>query len=78
MNTKTRIQKLESVMPGTVETDRRRFMQEVRLEGNKYFIDAARVDAVTYKKEFAEYLKNKRDHTPAEIITHLSYADGVQ
>ena len=77
MNTKTRITKLESAKPGQVETDNRHFMQEVRTEGNKFYIDGVQVGETKYKKELAEYLRlRKNNNIPAEIVVNL--ADGVQ
>ena len=77
MNTKTRIAKLESTKPESVETDNRHFMQEVRTEGNKFYIDGVQVDEAKYKKELTEYLRlRKNNNIPAEIVVKL--ADGVQ
>ena len=77
MNTKTRIAKLENAKPGQVETDNRHFMQEVRTEGNKFYIDGVQVDEAKYKKELTEYLRlRKNNNIPAEIVVTL--ADGVQ
>lgn len=77
MSTKARITKLESAKPGKVETDNRHFMQEVRTEGNKFYIDLVQVDEAKYKKELAEYLQlRKNNNIPVEIVVNL--ADGVQ
>ena len=77
MNKKTRIAKLENAKPGQVETDNRHFMQEVRTEGNKFYIDGVQVDEAKYKKELTEYLRlRKNNNIPAEIVVKL--ADGVQ
>jgi hypothetical protein len=79
MNTRTRIQKLENVKSGQVATDNRTFTQEVRTEGNKYFIDGVQVDEAKYNKELAEYLRlRKNKNIPAEIVVNLSYLDGDQ
>lgn len=77
MNTKTRIQKLESVKRDTVETDNRTFTQEVRTDSHKFFIDAAQVDEAKYKKELTEYMRlRKNNNIPVEIVVNL--ADSVQ
>lgn len=77
MNTKARITRLESAKPGQVETDSRHFMQEVRTEGNKFYIDGVQVDEAKYKKELTEYLRlRKNNNIPTEIVVNL--ADGVQ
>lgn len=77
MNTKARITRLESAKPGQVETDNMHFMQEVRTESHKFYIDGVQVDETKYKKELAEYLRlRKNNNIPAEIVVNL--ADGVQ
>lgn len=76
MNTKTRIQRLEGVMPGA-ETNNRLFTQEIRSESHKCFIDGVEVDEAKYKKELAEYLRLRTNkNIPAKIVYNL--ADGVQ
>ena len=78
MNTKTRIQKLESVKRDTVETHYRQFVHEVRRGGDLFFIGALKVDKATYTKGLAEYMCVRDTRVPAEIIVNCTYADGVQ
>jgi hypothetical protein len=71
MNTKARIQKLESVR--RVSTyGRRAFMRIVRPDNNRFSIDGVQVTESTYKKEHAEYVKvHKNSGIPDEIIIRV-------
>lgn len=77
MTNKTRLQNLESAMPGQVKTDNRRFTQEVRTASHKFYIDLVQVDEATYTKELAKFMRLRTNkNIPAEIVYNL--ADGVQ
>lgn len=69
---KNRLAKLESVTLGTVEVKDRLFIQEVRTESSKYFIDGVPCEEVKYKKELAKYLQtHKNNNVPVEIVVNL-------
>ena len=74
---KTRLQRLEGVKPGQVETQYRQFVHEVRRGCDLFFIGALTVDEATYIKELAEYMRLRDTRIPAEIVVHCSYVDGA-
>jgi hypothetical protein len=77
MNTKARIQKLESIKPET-EFKYKQFRQEVRLNENRFFIDGVAVDESTYAKEYKAYsLTCENSGIPDEIIVHLTPREAV-
>lgn len=72
MTAKTRLQRLESAVPG-VEAEYKQFRQEVRATGNRFYIDGVEVDAGKYAKEYADYLKHKPTGIEVdEIIVRLA------
>lgn len=84
MNTKARIQKLESAKPGQATTDNRNFVQTITLGGVIYKIDGVEVDAVTWTRERKAYDRSHAGEDNKIVMNVIGWdaieedADGVQ
>jgi uncharacterized protein YpmS len=79
MNTKTRIQKLESAKPGHVETDNRQLKRYIGADGNKFYIDGVEVNYNVYvKAETAQIEAAKARGEEVKINVSIIGLDAIQ